>query len=80
MRVGKGRRVRPGCACVKKGRPWRRITVPATGARYVFLASVFTHLATRLVSSVGVSRIAVSAGAVSAVWTAASRPPSTAWK
>ena len=80
IRVGKGRRARPGCACVKKGRPWRRSTVPATGARYVFLARVLTHFATSLVPSVGVSRMAVSAGAVSAVWTAAARPPSAAWK
>ena len=80
IRVGKGRSARPGCASVKNGRLWRRRTLPATGARYVFFASVFTHLATRFVSSVGVSRMVVRAGAVSAVWTAESRPPSAVWK
>ena len=70
----------PDARAVKNGRLWRRRTLPATGARYVFFASAFTHFATRFVSSVGVSRMAVSTGAVSAVWTAESRPPSAVWK
>ncbi len=35
IRVGNVRSARPGCACVKNGRLCRRITLPATGARYV---------------------------------------------
>src|SRR5437773_1493133 len=64
IRVGNGRRARPGWEWVKNGRLWRRITAPATGARYVFLARVFTHLTTRFASSVGVSATVVPAGAV----------------
>src|SRR5690348_14478993 len=76
IRVVNGRRARPGWAWVKNGRLWRRTTWPATGARYVFVARVLTYLISRFVSSVGSRATAVSAGAVSAVWTAASSPPS----
>jgi len=79
IRVENFRSDRPGWACVKNGRFRRRSSLPATGARSVFLASVRTHLATSRELTVGVSGTAVSAGAASAVWITA-ESPSDVWK
>ena len=79
IRVGNFPSARPGRECVSTGRLWRRITVPATGARSVLAARVFTHFTMSCMSKVGVSGRTVSAAAVSAAWTAG--PASRAvWK